>query len=1435
MPQLLLNLDLTSAEIYCSGESTAMIISNATGGLGNYQYELLDAANNVLAGPQAGETFSGLAAGSYKVRVLSGDCQEVSAIITIANPAPLTVTSVENDILCFGDANGSISITATGGTGIIQYAISPNLNQFDTDNSFTGLAPGPYQVIVQDQNGCFQLLNFNIDEPAPLVADFVAIQDELCLNAADGSITLSLVGGTGSYEVSLDNINFVTVTGNQYTFTGLSGDTFYQIFVRDSNGCNINPPLEYYMMPAVEVIPDVTVTPTCTNNVPGNTVVVNVNPEVVADVEYSLDDVTYQASNTFTNLAPGNYTAYVRHSNGCTKTDTFVIDNLSPVAATAVVTANVACFGGTTGEITVTASGGNSILQYAISPAFTYGASNVFTGLAAGTYTIRVRDNIGCEAEVTNITVTQPAAALSATVTGTPEICINANDGTITVTVSGGTAPYATSLDNVNFTQGQFSFTGLADGTYTIYVRDANSCTITPLTYTVLPGVDIQPVATVTPNCTNNTPGNVVTVAVNPAVAASVEYSLDGVTYQVSNTFSNVPAGPQTVYVRHSNGCIRTDDFEILPLQPVTATAAVTANVACFGGTTGQVTVTASGGNSTLQYAISPAFTYGGSNVFTGLAAGTYTIRVRDNIGCEAEVTNITVTQPAAALSASAVTTPETCINQGNGSITITISGGTGPYSTRLNTTSFVQGQLVYNNLAAGTYTVFVRDANGCDIVPLTVTVAPGVNIQPNATVTATCTNNTPGNVVTISVNPSVTGSVQYSLDGINYVNNNTFTNVPVSVTTVYVKHTNGCVSTAPVTIPALQPITASATVISNVACFGGTSGAISVTASGGNGALQYAISPAFNYTSSASFTGLSAGSYIIRVRDAAGCEREISGINITQPAAALTATAVATPEACISSNNGSITITISGGTAPYSTRINGSPFAAGQLVYNNLSAGQYTIQVRDANGCTVTPIQVQVQDGVNIQATASVSLVCTGNVPGNIVTVNVNPEVAGQVQYAVDNGTYTSSNTFSNLTTGNHIITVKHVNGCIQSLPVNIQNGVPVNATATVNGTISCFGATTGAIRVTASGGTGGLQYAISPDFNYVASGNFTGLAAGTYTIRVRDAIGCIREIQNIVITQPAAIAVVTADILEEICADDDNGAIEIAISGGTAPYATRLGATGNFVDGQLLFENLNGGQTYTLFVRDANNCIVTHEVTLAPPVDIDARPVIDYGCNATTVTIAVSAAVEGSVTYSLNGGTPQSSNVFVNVPVGPHRVDIVHTLGCTDVAEFTIAPQVPLQVTLAESGLNQLTATATGGSGGYQYSFNGNDNGSSNTFVFLSSGNHTVTVTDSRGCTATANINARFVDIEIPDVVTPNDDGRNDTWSPANTQNYPNITTDIFDRYGRKLAVLRQGQSWDGKYRGNELPTGDYWYIIKLGDPQDSREFVGHFTIYR
>src|SRR5690606_38004134 len=142
-----------------------------------------------------------------------------------------------------------------------------------------------------------------------------------------------------------------------------------------------------------------------------------------------LDNVTWQSGNTFTNVAPGTYTVYVQHANGCTEARPLTILNRLPITASIASTTDVLCFEAATGEIVVSATGGTGTIEYAISPAYVYGTNNTFTGLTAGTYDIIVRDALGCEQTFNNITISEPAAALTATVLPSDETCINAGDG----------------------------------------------------------------------------------------------------------------------------------------------------------------------------------------------------------------------------------------------------------------------------------------------------------------------------------------------------------------------------------------------------------------------------------------------------------------------------------------------------------------------------------------------------------------------------------------------------------------------------------------------------------------------------------------------------------------------------------------------------------------------------------------------------------------------------------------------------------------------------------------------------------------------------------------------------------------------------------------------------------------------------------------------
>ncbi|MEO1012819.1 MAG: T9SS type B sorting domain-containing protein, partial [Bacteroidota bacterium] len=231
-------------------------------------------------------------------------------------------------------------------------------------------------------------------------------------------------------------------------------------------------------------------------------------------------------------------------------------------------------------------------------------------------------------------------------------------------------------------------------------------------------------------------------------------------------------------------------------------------------------------------------------------------------------------------------------------------------------------------------------------------------------------------------------------------------------------------------------------------------------------------------------------------------------------------------------------------------------------------------------------------------------------------------------------------------------------------------------------------------------------------------------------------------------------------------------------------------------------------------------------------------------YDCSGDTPNNYVKINLEdptvlGDILYALDStdsGDMQLNPDFRDIAPGAHYITIGHSNGCVRTLDFEVENFEPLTLALEQRELNVITALASGGKEGYFFTFNGEATYEDNTFRITQSDTYTVTVTDENGCMATAEIEMAFIDIEIPNFFTPNGDGQNDYWAPRNMEAFPEILTVIFDRYGREVYQVRLGDNpWDGAYQQTDLPSGDYWYIMKLNGEKDQREFVGHFTLYR
>ncbi|WP_250437317.1 T9SS type B sorting domain-containing protein [Hanstruepera flava] len=397
LPTLDIILDSVNPTINCAGDNTGSITATAQGGLGNYIYTLQDTAGNTIPATQNSPgIFTELVAGTYVVYVESGDCNATSATITITEPSSvLDATFNVTNVTCSGSNNGVLEITASGGTGIIKYAISPQLDQFFDTNIFENLAPGNYDVIVQDELGCYIIHNFDIVEPAPVILSIVAnsIIPEVCDGDLNAEFSIDISGGTLPYSVSLDSYDGPYSTGasnqTQFDFTGLNGGD-HTVFVRDSQGCesewNITLP------ESVAINPTVVVEYNCLNNMPGNTVTVlvddSLNPD---DLDYSLNGGPYQTSNVFTNVPAGtDHFIDVRHTNGCVQsTEFFSIDTVEPL--TLVLNE------GEINEFIAVASGGTGDYEFTLNGE-NQGSNNTFVISETGTYVVVVTDSSGCTA-----------------------------------------------------------------------------------------------------------------------------------------------------------------------------------------------------------------------------------------------------------------------------------------------------------------------------------------------------------------------------------------------------------------------------------------------------------------------------------------------------------------------------------------------------------------------------------------------------------------------------------------------------------------------------------------------------------------------------------------------------------------------------------------------------------------------------------------------------------------------------------------------------------------------------------------------------------------------------------------------------------------------------------------------------------------------------
>ncbi|MBL7811159.1 MAG: T9SS type A sorting domain-containing protein [Bacteroidetes bacterium] len=808
---------------------------------------------------------------------------------------------------------------------------------------------------------------------------------------------------------------------------------------------------------------------------------------------YSLDGVTYQSGAAFSNLKAGNYTVYVKDALGCIATNTFTITQPTPVAFTSVASSNAAC-GASDGSILAAAGGGAGSITYRLGTG-SYQSSGSFTGLAAGAYVVTAKDANGCLA-MTNVNVNNSSSPVLTVASFTNVSCFGGNDGSISLTASGGTGAHQFSINGGTSFQSSGAFANLAAGTYEALVKDAAGCTSGKTIEIKQPGKISFANSTNAVNCFNGSDGEIHFLNTIGGIG-KFAYSVNGTNFQSSPDFTGLKAGTYTVYVKDIANCQASSSVSVIQPADIVTNLTIT-NAQCNKSTSGSILAVATGGTPSYAYSLNGG-DYQPTGQFSDLAAGNYKVMVYDNHGCT-DTASATITEPSA-ITATSNTTNSTCSNA-NGSLGVTASGGSGSgYTYSMDGVNW-QGSGNFSNLTAGTYYVLIRDGAGCQtVVAVEIKDSNGPSITGISSTNVACNGGNDGSI-TINSTSGGTGTLQYSLNGTNWQTSNQFAALKAGSYVVIVKDANGCrgnSGTINITQPNAFTITKDVT---NVTCNGTNNGSVTINAVGGAGTMAYSIDGGTTFQSDKTFNNLYAGNYYVIVRDAAGCTGNIS-FSVTEPSRISTILGVL-DVSCYGQGNGAITINASGGTGAYQYSINGTSWQSGKS-FTNLAGATYTIYVKDANNCIVSQ-KVTVNEPQELGINGIVSNVsCAG---GNNGVIDLT--IAGGVrpyQFAWSNGATTEDN--FNLKAGSYSVTVTDANGCKGTENYTLTQ--PANPIV-VNGVVTNTSGSTGAIDLTVTGGVTPYQFSWS---NGDITEDLSNLTPGVYTVIITDANKCVTSTQ--------------------------------------------------------------------------------------------------------------------------------------------------------------------------------------------------------------------------------------------------------------------------------------------------------------------------------
>ena len=1305
-----INLVTSSNPSNCS-QSDGEVDVVASGGTGAYSYSWDDGSG--VVGTVA--NLIGVPAGNYTLTVTDANSCVGTQSQVVTDLTGGTISTTQNNISCNAACDGNATASVVGATLPVSYVW--NNAAATTGATLSSLCVGNYTVTATDGVGCVLTASVLITEPDVLLASIINPLDVTCNGDTDGSAEASVIGGTAPYSYLWnDGAAQTTAIATNLAPGG------YSVTVTDDNGCQSTVSVTIAEPTPIQL--DGGEFAAHCGLADGDAYVEVVNGGV-APFSYSWNN-SPSVTDTAFNVVPGLITATVVDVNGCTESYNITVGDIPAGIAVISGTVNPLCAGDCNGSATVSMSGsGTTPYTYSWNDPSNQTTSTA-TGLCAGTYDVTITDANGC-VTVIDATLNEPVV-LSVFLTPTNPSCYEACDGELFANAAGGVTPYSYQWDDLLGQTGHVAMGLCGDGTvYNVVVTDANGCILNKGGSLFDPTELVMDSVVVDASCGQSDGEACVSLSGGTGpYTTSWQYNGSTALCEVG-----IPSNTYVVNGTDNNGCTAQISVTVSDLSGPTAAILSQTDVTCFDGNDGSATSQITGGLMPYAYQWDANAANQTTPTASNLMAGTYTLTITDDNGCIAS-TSVTISEPDSIEIYGAVTDPN-CYDYADGQIVATAIGGTGPYTFSWDDNN-AQQTATATGLPEGQFTVVLTDDNGCTNYDQFELYEPSqlsgiINI-----LDVNCNAACDGSAAVTPVNG--VGVITYLWDDANLQTTSVASNLCAGNYTVILTDGTGCKDTIPTVIAEPTVLAALIDQSGNTSCNGVCDGFANITPSGGVAPYTFLWS---NGATTQTAINLCSGNYTCVVTDGNGCS-VTRNIQITEPVN-LTGVMTSINATCYGLNNGSATYTVSGGTAPYTYQWDDAAFQT-SVQAASIVAGAYTVNVEDANGCTLIGV-------VNItqptQMVANVNIVPTNcNQSNGQACVSISGGIT-PYQYSWNDPNSQQAACAMGIQAGTYTVLITDGNNCTLDSIINVNNLVGPTVTFDNLTDPSCFGLTDGEVNMTVSGG-------VTPYNTYQwidAVGNAVGnpndpqlqnVPDGCYTLEVEDGGGCYVANTQCV-TQPNVLNSAVTASQDVTCYLACNGTATLSTSGGVLPHniVWNIGATTSNIS------NLCAG-TYQATTTDNNGCTSVSAITIVEPAQLVTSIVSEIGtsCNG-TCDGSIEVNVVGGIAPYLNTWTPNvsSSTLAVNLCVGGYTVTTTDVNGCSANISGNVTSPTPLTgsqtVVNATCGFCNGTVSFNMSGGTPPYSYLWDDGQTTQTATNVCAGVFGGTVTDANGCTYT------------------------------------------------------------------------------------------------